>query len=97
MSSLKTSSFSYNHQFSLHIGIQVNLYGMWCNYNFSFAEMASQSIDDILRQFLTDNEIHTTDEGKVIEVLKELGIQDEKSLGYLAMIEEDDISNKETG
>ena len=59
--------------------------------------MASQSIDGILQQFLKDNDIYTSDEGKVIEVLKTLGIQDEKSLPYLATIKEDDISNEKTG
>ena len=59
--------------------------------------MASQSIDDILHQFLIDNDIPTTDERKVIEVLKNLGIKDEKSLSYLADLREDDISNEKTG
>lgn len=59
--------------------------------------MASQSIDGILQQFLKDNDIYTPDEGKVIEVLKNLGIQDEKSLPYLATIQENDISNEKTG
>ena len=59
--------------------------------------MASQSIDDILLQFLNDNDIYAPDERKVIDVLKNLGIQDEKSLPYLATIQENDISNEKTG
>ena len=59
--------------------------------------MASRSIDDILLQFLKDNDIYTPDERKVIEVLKNLGIKDEKSLSYLADLRENDISNEKTG
>ena len=59
--------------------------------------MATQSIDDILQQFLNDNDIYTPEEKKVIEVLKNLGIQDEKSLPYLADLQENDIANEKTG
>lgn len=59
--------------------------------------MATQSIDDILQQFLNDNDVYTPDEKKVIEVLKNLGIQDEKSLPYLADLQENDIANEKTG
>ena len=59
--------------------------------------MATQSIDDILQQFLNDNDVYTPDEKKVIEVLKNLGIQDEKSLSYLADLQENDIANEKTG
>ena len=59
--------------------------------------MATQSIDDILQQFLDENDIYTPEEKKVIEVLKNLGIQDEKSLPYLADLQENDIANEKTG
>ena len=60
--------------------------------------MASQSIDDILQQFLDENDIYTRDQRKVIEVLKNLGIQDEKSMEqYLTTVQVNDISNEKTG